>query len=101
MFDQATQNGLNSAHNARVGTIIKNLDSVVIPRYLGHLETAKQLLKNYLAELGEVESRLQKVDSGTRLALGEPDLHAKKVALEETIRKLEAHQKSTLLRLNG
>lgn len=86
---------------ADVGAIIKTLNPTVLGKYIATLEAARNLLKNYLYELNQVESRLQKVSSASRTALGEAELQAKKLALQETLEKLEAHQSQSYRRLNG
>lgn len=93
---------LSLAPNTDAGTIIKNLNANILPRYIAKLEEAKNLLKNYLYELDEVSKRLSKVDSlATRLSLGEKGLDEKKSALKDTMSKLEAHEQGTIDRLQN
>ena len=85
---------------APAGTILKNLDSQYGSKYLLKLDEARKILSEYLEEVQSVESRLNKVESpSSRRFLGERDLIAKRRALKETLRKLEAHQEATIDRL--
>ena len=87
---------------ANVGAIINTLNPNVMAKYNAHLEAAANVLKNYLYELEQVESRLQKITSPqSRVDLGEADLMAKKAAIQETLAKLNAHRLTTKERLNG
>lgn len=87
---------------ANVGAIINTLNPSVMAKYNAHLDAAENVLKNYLYELEQVESRLQKVVSAqSRVDLGEADLIAKKAAIQETILKLNAHKLTTKARLDA
>ena len=83
------------------GAIIKNLDGQFINKYILHLEGGRNILQTYLDELMAIEKRLSKATPGVRKALGEDLLIAKREAIEETLKKLTAHQTSTLDRIRG
>jgi hypothetical protein len=85
-----------------VGMILKTLDGQFVTNYITRLESCKSVLKEYLVNIADLEKRLSKVESSTvRKALGEDSLVLKKTSLEETLSKLEAHQKASLTRLRG
>lgn len=88
---------------ADVPTILRNLDGQFVRRYLLKIEEARVFLKSYLEEIDNLSRRLEKADEATRLALsGGNALAEKRAAVEETLQKLDAHQRATAKRLfNG
>ncbi len=88
---------------ADVPAILRNLDGQFVRRYLFKIEEARVFLKSYLEEIDNLSRRLEKADEATRLALSGGDaLAEKRAAVEETLQKLNAHQRATAKRLfNG
>lgn len=93
----------NGPHQAGVAQIIKTLNPQFLPLFLSHLDAAGQVLKNYRAELEQIQTRMNKFssDPSTRSSLGEAELQLKIASLTETLSKLEAHKIKSLRRLNG
>jgi len=101
-FNQATSTGTAAPLVVSAHSILKNLDNQFVFQYLRSLEGAKKVLNSYVEELDGMNKRLAKADPAVRLALGQDEIDAKKVAIQETLHKLEVHQRATQKRLmNG
>lgn len=83
--------------------ILKSLDQRYVGQYVMALENAKNILKSYLTELDDLDRRMEKANmSGVvRKAMGGKDIDHRRDAVEETVRKLNAHQQATIDRISG
>ncbi len=79
--------------------ILKNLDSQFVAGYVQKLEEATKYLNNYLYELDALDKRMEKLSVQLRASLGGRAIDKKRAAVNNTMRKLRAHQTASVERL--
>ena len=86
---------------ANVHSMLKSLDQQFVGQYVLAIENAKKFLESYMTELDSLDKRLQKanVSDIVRKAMGGNEIDSKRESLEDTLDKIQAHQKATLKRL--
>ena len=80
---------------------IEELNKILLPRYIMKLEEAAQLLASYESELSELDTKMQKMTSNLRAAMGGSALDKMRKNVRISFKKLQIHQEATIDRLTG